>query len=100
MEENSISSLNCYYEFPENLNGKTLKLKFGNDDTNYSITIKSPKEFSSIDELNIKEYYINSYEQDVYFRVDSAYKMDDHKFILVPEISTNENITLSKCIYE
>ena len=38
--------------------------------------------------------------QNVYFRVDSAYKMDDHKFILVPEISTNENITLSKCIYE
>ena len=52
LEEDSIRYINCYYAFPESLNEKTLKLKFGNEDTNYSITINAPKEFSSIDELN------------------------------------------------
>jgi hypothetical protein len=96
LEEDSIRYINCYYAFPENLNEQTLKLKFGNEETNYSITINAPKEFSSINELNIEEYYISSSEQDLLFYVDSAYKMDEHKFKLVPE-STNENITLSKC---
>ena len=95
-----LTYINCYYEFPENSNGKTLKLKFGNEDTDYSITINEPKEFSSIyDDKESKNYYVSSSEQDVNFEVDSSYKMNDHKFILVPETSTNENITLSKCTY-
>ena len=75
LEEDSIRYINCYYAFPENLNEQTLKLKFGNEDTNYSITINAPKEFSSINELNIEEYYISSSEQDLLFYVDSAYKI-------------------------
>ena len=99
LDEHSLRYMNCYYEFPENSNGKTLNLKFGDKNTNYSITINAPKEFSSINELNIEEYYKSSSEQDVYFRVDSSYKMNDHSIKLVPETSTNENITLSKCTY-
>ncbi len=95
----SISYINCYFEFPESSAGKTLKLNFGGENTDYSITIKTPTEFSSINKLDVKEYYVSSSEQDVYFRVDSSYKMNDHKFILVPETSTNGNITLSKCTY-
>ena len=99
VEDYSLSYINCYYEFPEDSAGKTLKLNFGGEDTNYSITINAPKEFSSIEDLNIEEYYVSSSEQDLLFYVDSAYKMNEHKIILVPETSPNENITLSKCTY-
>ena len=95
----SISYIYCYYEFPENSSGKTLNLKFGDKNTEYSVNIIAPEEFSTINELNIEEYYKSSSEQDVYFRVDSSYKMNDHSIKLVPETSTNENITLSKCTY-
>ena len=94
----SISEIYCYYQFPESSKGQTLKLKFGDKDTDYSININAPKEFSSITDLNIEEYYVSSSEQDLLFYVDSAYKMDEHSIKLVPE-STNENITLSKCTY-
>ena len=93
----SFSSINCYYEFPENYNGQTLNLNFGGENTEYSITINSPQEFSSINYLDTKIYYVNSSEQDFYFNVDSSYKINEHSFKLVPETSTNENITLSKC---
>jgi hypothetical protein len=94
----SISSIYCYYEFPESSKGQTLKLKFGDKDTDYSINIIEPEKFSTIEDLNIEEYYVSSSEQDLLFYVDSAYKMDEHSIKLVPE-STNENITLSKCTY-
>ena len=99
LDEDSIRYIYCYYEFPENYNGQTLNLKFGDENTDYSITIKDPKEFSSINDLNIEEYYVSSSEQELLFYVDSAYKMDKHSIKLVPETSTNENITLSKCTY-
>ena len=99
MSNYSISEIYCYYEFPENSSENTLNLKFGDKDTGYSIYINSPKEFSSIEELNIEEYYISSSEQDLLFYVDSSYKMNDHSIKLVPETSTNENITLSNCQY-
>jgi hypothetical protein len=95
----SISYINCYYQFPESSAGKKLKLNFGGEDTDYSIIINTPKDFSSINDLDVEEYYVSSTEQDVYFRVDSSYKMDGHSIKLVPETSTNENITLSKCTY-
>ena len=95
----SISYITCYYEFPENSSEKTLNLKFGDKDTDYSVNIKAPKEFSLIDYLNKKEYYTSLSEQDVIFEVDSSYKMNDHSIKLVPETSTNENITLSNCQY-
>ena len=99
LDKESIFYLLCYYEFPKSSNKQTLKLKFGNEDTNDSITIKTPDEFSRIKDLDIKNYYVSSSEQYVYFYVDFSYKMNDHKFILVPENSTNKNITLSKCTY-
>ena len=96
----SISTINCYFEFPESSAGKILKLKFGGEITDYSVNIISPKEFSSINYINKDiNYYVSSSEQDVYFGVDSSYKMDKHSIKLVPETSTNENITLSKCTY-
>jgi len=96
LDEDSLRYMNCYYEFPENSNGKTLNLKFGDKDTDYSVNIIAPEKFSSIEGLRKKKYYVSSSEQDVYFGVDSSYKMNDHSIKLVPE-STNENITLSKC---
>ena len=93
----SISYINCYYEFPESSKGQILKLNFDGKDTNYSINIIAAKEFSNITKLDTKNYYISSSEQDVYFKVDSSYKMNEHKFKLVPENSTNENINLSNC---
>ena len=33
LDEEKIKYLYCYYEFPENYNGQTLKLKFGDEDT-------------------------------------------------------------------
>ena len=80
LDEEKIKYLYCYYEFPENYNGQTLKLKFGDEDTEYSITINAPEEFSSIKNLNLENYCVNSSEQDVYFRVDSSYKIDKHSF--------------------
>ena len=96
VSNDSLSDIYCYYEFPESSKGQTLKLKFGDKDTDYSVNIIAPKEFSSIDYLRKEEYYISLSEQDVYFEVNSAYKMDEHSIKLVSE-STNENITLSKC---
>ncbi len=42
-----------------------MELKFGNEETDYSITIKAPEEFSSINYLDIENYYISSSEQEV-----------------------------------
>jgi hypothetical protein len=98
VSNDSLSSIYCYFEFPEISSEKTFNLKFGDKDTDYSVNIKAPKEFSSINYLRKEEYYVSSSEQDVYFGVDSSYKMNDHSIKLVPE-STNENITLSKCTY-
>ena len=97
LNEDSISYIICYYEFPESSKGQILKLNFDGKDTNYSINIIAAKEFSNITKLDTKNYYISSSEQDVYFKVDSSYKMNEHKFKLVPENSTNENINLSNC---
>ena len=98
VSNDSLSSIYCYFEFPEISSEKTFNLKFGDKDTDYSVNIKAPKEFSKINYLRKEEYYVSSSEQDVYFGVDSSYKMNDHSIKLVPE-STNENITLSKCTY-
>ena len=99
LDEDSIEYIYCYYEFPDNYGGKSLNLKFDNKDTDYTIFIFAQEEFSFIEKLYFKNYFVNSSEQDVYFEVNSFYKIDTHSFKLVPEMSTNENITLLKCTY-
>ena len=66
-----------------------MNLKFDNKDTDYTIFIFAQEEFSFIEKLYIKNYCVNSSEQDVYFEVNSSYKIDTHSFKLVPEMSTN-----------
>ena len=57
LNEYYIEYINCYYEFPENSYGQTLNLKFGDEVTEYSITINAPQEFSKIYDINSYIYY-------------------------------------------
>ena len=98
-ELGSINFMNCYCEFPESSNGKTLVLTFNNQNTEYSIEIKTPNEFSNIDYLYEDVYYSSSSAQFLYFYVDSSYKMNEHSIVLVSDSSTNPNITLTNCSY-
>ena len=100
LEDGSIRKIICYYEFPESSTGKSLNLIFDKKVTEYSINIEAPPyEFSVISRLYRDTYYFSSSTQEVYFEVDSSYKMNDHSIYLVPENSDNENIILSNCTY-
>ena len=94
------NDINCEYEFPESCSGKTLNLIFNGIETNYSITINAPNEFSEIRELKNEYYYSSSSSQFIYFRVDSSYNMNNHKIELVPETSGNKNISLNECTHD
>ena len=91
--------INCIHEFPENHNNQTLKLIFNGVETNYSITIYAPPEFKYIEKLNKNTFYVSSTEQEIYFVVDSSYKMNENKIVLVPQSPGNSNITLFSCSY-
>ena len=99
LDEESILYIKCYYEFPENSAEKSLNLKFDKKITSYKIKIEAPNEFSYIYHLYKEIYYSSESIQEVYFVVNSSYKMNDHSFVLVPVTSGNENITLSNCTY-
>jgi len=90
--------INCKHEFPESYNEKTLHLIFNDQQTDYSITIKSPPVFSVIKSIIKDIYFRSSSSQDIYFDVDSSYKMNDKKIVLVPE-TNNSNITLNNCTF-
>ena len=99
VDNESIHDLTCYCELNESYNKKTLNLIFNNEKTDYSITIQTPPEFSIIDYLDEDEYYVSSFQQYIYFRVYSSYKMNEHSFVLVPKNSEHKNITLFSCTY-
>ena len=67
--------------------------------TNDSITIYEPPEFSYIQNITKNTFYINSTEQEIYFKVYSSYKMNENKIVLVPQSPGNSNITLFSCSY-
>ncbi len=94
----TIDTLYCYYVFNESYIGKTLPLTFNGEITKYSITIKTPSEFSFIQ--SIKICYSSPSIQYVRFQVDSSYKLNEHSIVLVPFNSKNKNITLSSCTYD
>jgi len=96
----SYNQIKCKYAFPESYSGKTLALTFNGQTTSYSISIKTPSVFSTIEENERDEYYSSSSSQYVYFYVDSSYKMNDNKIVLVPKTSGNSNITLTGCTYD
>ena len=91
--------INCIHEFPENHNNQTLKLIFNGVETDYYITIYAPPEFSKILNLNKGIFYVSSIEQEIYFIVDSSYKINENKIVFVPETPGNSNITLFSCSY-
>ena len=99
LDDESISYIKCYYVFPESSAGKSLKLIFNNNVTEYSINIKAPKKFSVIYHLYKDTYYSSSSIQDIIFDVDSSYKMNEHSIVLESETSDNEIIILSNCTY-
>ena len=95
----TYNDINCKHEFPESYINKTLKLIFNGEETNDSITIYKPPEFSYIEKLNKNTFYVSSTEQEIYFEVDSSYKMNENKIVLVPQSPGNSNITLFSCSY-
>jgi len=98
--QSSYYQIKCQYAFPESYGGKTLALTFNGQTTSYSISIKTPSVFSTIEYNERDEYYSSSSSQYVYFYVDSSYKMNDNKIVLVSETSDNSNITLTGCTYD
>ena len=95
----TYNDINCKHEFPESYINKTLKLIFNGEETNDSITIYEPPEFSYIDNLTKNTFYVSSTEQEIYFKVYSSYKMNENKIVLVPQSPGNSNITLFSCSY-
>ncbi len=96
VEEYNIVNLICYHEFSTQKGGDKLNLKFNGKETNYSITLYTPKEFSKI-KLDKYKFYISSTEQIIISQVDSSYKIDEHEIVLVSSDSNNSNITLTSC---
>ena len=99
IKDYDIHKIECNNEFYESENGEDLILYFNDEPTEQRFTIQNPPEFSKIYELEKKIYYINSSEQNIYFRVDCSYKMNEHSIVLVPFNSSKSNITLSNCTY-
>ena len=99
IDEDDTYSLNCYHEFSTQNDGDKLNLKFNGKETDYSITIHTPSEFSKIYDIDKYKYYISSTEQIFIFDVNSCYKIEEHKIVLVPLDSKNSNITLTSCKY-
>ena len=102
IDDEEIRDIYCYYKFDESFNGnKITSVHFNNKDFSSSITIKNPTEFAHITGFFRYPYYVSSSEQDVYFEVDFAYKMNEKSIKLVPENTPNGNITLKSCtIYD
>lgn len=92
----SVKDLYCYYKFSE-VKEEDLFLIFNGENTDESIKIYEPVEFSQINNLNINVYYESESIQDFYFNVDSSFKINEHSIVLVPENSIKSNITLSNC---
>ena len=92
------NDINCKHIFSENYNEKTLNLIFNEVESNYFVTILAPKEFSQINYLNKDIYYVSSSIQEIYFGVDSSYKINEHKIVLLTEHENTTNVTLS-CSY-
>ena len=92
------NDINCEHQFPESHNGKTLYLIINDQQTNYSITIKSPPIFS-FKKLRKNIYFRSSSSQYIYFDVNSSYKMNEKKIVLVPE-TNNPNINLLSCTFD
>lgn len=95
INEDNVNLLVCYHEIQTSKENINLKL---NEYDYISFDIKSPEEkFSKIEKMEKSTYFINEFEQDVYFIVDSSYKMSESKIALISESS--EKINLSNCIY-
>ena len=93
--EDNLSLLVCYCEIQTSKEILQLKL---NENDNVSFDIKFPeKTFSKIEKMEKAIYFINEFEQDVYFIVDSSYKISESKIELVSD--SKEKILLSNCIY-
>ncbi len=104
IDDKEIHEIYCYYKFDESLNGNKLQsVALGdNTETIPAINIKNPSDFTAILYINkintfFKSYYVSSSQQDFLFIVDSAYKMNEKTIKLVPENTTNANITLKSC---
>ncbi len=104
IDDEEIHNIYCYYKFDESLNGKIINFVYFGDRNllSSSLTLNYPPDFSNIQSfLSRNSFYASSSQQDIYFRVNSAYKMDEHSIVLVPETSSNTNITLNSCtIYD
>ena len=99
IDQNSITNIECEHKFTQNNNGENLILSFNGQTTDNKITIATPPEFSNVKYLKKDTYYVSSSSQDIYFEVDSSYKMSSHSIVLIPLTSTNPSITLSSCTY-
>ena len=100
IDSDSVNNIECEYSFTDSDKGNDLVLSLNGENTDYKITIATPPEFSSVKFLKKDIYYVSSSAQDIYFEVDSSYKISEHSFVLVPLTSTNPNITLSSCTYD
>ena len=99
IDQNSITNIECEYKFTQNNNGENLILSFNGENTDNKITIANPPQFSKVKYLKKNTYYKSSSPQDIYFEVDSSYKMSSHSIVLVPLFSKNHKITLSSCTH-
>ena len=101
IDDEEIHYIYCYYKFDESLNGKIINFVYFGDSRNLissPLTLNYPPDFLEIlSFLSGNSFYASSSQQDVYFRVNSAYKMNEHSIVLVPETSSNTNITLNSC---
>jgi hypothetical protein len=105
IDDEEIHNIYCYYKFDESLNGKIINFVYFGDSRNLissPLTLNYPPDFLNIQSfLSRSAFYASSSQQDVYFQVNSAYKMNEHSIVLVPETSSNTNITLNSCtIYD
>ena len=89
--------IDCYQKFFTYQNSYDLPLLLNDQDTGLKIDIKTPEVFKEIEELDKNIYYVSYEPQFIYLRVNSFYKINNHKIELIPSISTNSNISLSSC---
>ena len=95
INDDNVNLLVCEHEIITNKNILTLKL---NDNNEISYNIKEySKQFSKILNVLKSTYFINQNEQNVYFKVDSSYKMNESEIYL--KNSKNEKILLSNCSF-
>ena len=96
INDDNVNLLVCEHEIITTKNNLTLKL-IDDEDVKISYKIKEPNEnFSLIKNMLKSTYFINQNEQNVYFIVDSSYKMNESEIYLK---NSNEKILLSKCSF-